>query len=87
MEPSASNVCSDVRAENDAWTSQDLAGASSYDFDLETQIQYKWTKERFVVEVRQYQCLWDTSCRAYKDGMKKQQAWREISAKLGASGM
>ena len=31
--------------------------------------------------------LWDTSCRAYKDEMKKQQAWQKISAKFGASGM
>ena len=27
-----------------------------------------WSDEIFVEEIRNYRCLWDTSCRAYKDG-------------------
>ena len=88
MVPSGGHTCSEDGAENDASTSQDLAGGASECDDLnQTQLQEQWTDEILVEEVRQFRCLWDTSCRAYKDGMKKQQAWREISAKFGASGM
>ena len=45
-----------------------------------------WTEEMLVEEIRQMRCLWDTSCRAYKDGLKKQQAWRDICSKFGAQG-
>ena len=68
----------------DASTSQDL---SEFDVLDQTQVEEQWTEEGLVEEVRQFRCLWDTSCRAYKDGMKKQQAWREIGAKFGAPGM
>ena len=88
VEPSGGHTCSEDGAENDASPSQDLAGASgSDDLDQTQLLQDQWTEEILVEEVRQFRCLWDTSCRAYKDGMKKQQAWREISAKFGASGM
>ena len=45
-----------------------------------------WTEEMLVEEIRQIQCLWDTSCRAQKDGLKKQQAWRDICSKLFVQG-
>ncbi|XP_065071482.1 uncharacterized protein LOC135696117 isoform X2 [Rhopilema esculentum] len=32
--------------------------------------------------LKQYRCLWDTSCRSYKDGPKKQQSWRELNQKF-----
>ena len=88
MEPSGGHTCSEDGAENDPSTSQDLAGGASEFDDLnQTQLQEQWTDEILVEEVRQFRCLWDTPCRAYKDGMKKQQAWREISAKFDALGM
>ena len=45
-----------------------------------------WTEEMLVEEIRHMRCLWDTSCRAYKDGLKKQQAWRDICSKFGVQG-
>jgi len=46
-----------------------------------------WSDEIFVEEIRNYRCLWDTSCRAYKDGSKKQQSWRELSQKFKREGI
>ena len=37
--------------------------------------------------IRERRCIWDTSCRSFKETPKKQQAWREIAAKLGQDGM
>ena len=37
--------------------------------------------------VRDYRCIWDTSCRSFKEHPKKQQAWRSISGKLNLDGM
>ena len=45
-----------------------------------------WTEEMLVEELRHMRCLWDTSCRAYKDGLRKQQAWRDICSKFGVQG-
>ena len=45
-----------------------------------------WTEEMLVEEIRHMRCLWDTSCRAYKDGLKKQQAWKDICSKFGVQG-
>ncbi|XP_046863507.1 uncharacterized protein LOC124457274 [Xenia sp. Carnegie-2017] len=38
--------------------------------------------EHLVEEVHRYRILWDTSSRGYKDTVKKNQAWKEISLKL-----
>ena len=46
-----------------------------------------WSDEIFVEEIRNYRCLWDTSCQAYKDGSKKQQSWRELSQKYKQAGI
>ena len=35
-----------------------------------------------IEEVRSYECLWNTKCRAFKETPKKIEAWRQISAKL-----
>ena len=43
--------------------------------------------EHLVEEVHKYRILWDTSARGYKDTIKKNQAWTEISLKLNKSGM
>ena len=42
--------------------------------------------EMLVKEIRKYRCLWDTSCRSFKDSPKKQQAWRGIAVKLEKDG-
>ena len=42
-----------------------------------------WTEEMLVEEIRHMRCLWDTSYRAHKDGLTKQQAWRDICSKFG----
>ena len=38
--------------------------------------------ELLVEDVRNYRILWDTSARGYKDTVKKNQAWTEISSRL-----
>ena len=35
-------------------------------------------EEFFVEEIRKYPCIWDTKCRSYKDGTKKQNAWSQL---------
>ena len=35
-------------------------------------------EEFFVEEIRKYPCIWDTKCRGYKDGTKKQNAWSQL---------
>ena len=37
--------------------------------------------------VKEYRCIWDTSCRSFKETPKKQQAWRVISSTLKRDGM
>lgn len=37
--------------------------------------------------IREYRCIWDTSCRSFKETPKKQQAWKEIARKLEQDGM
>ena len=39
-----------------------------------------------IEEVRSYNCLWNTTCRAFKETPKKAEAWRQISAKLNMEG-
>ena len=39
-----------------------------------------------VEEVRAYRCLWDSSCRAFKELPKKQQARSQIAGKLNIEG-
>ena len=39
-----------------------------------------------IEEVRSYDCLWNTTCRAFKETPKKAEAWRQISAKLNMEG-
>ena len=41
--------------------------------------------EYLVEEVCQHRILWDTSARGYKDNIKKNQAWTEISVRLKRS--
>lgn len=38
-------------------------------------------------EVRKYRCLWDTSCRAFKEIQKKKQAWNLIAKKFKFQGV
>ncbi|CAH0702695.1 unnamed protein product [Spodoptera exigua] len=40
------------------------------------------TMERFIDMVRQLPCLWDTSCRDYRDMRKKEIAWKRIVTQL-----
>ena len=40
-----------------------------------------------IEEVRMYRCLWDTSCRAFKESQKKEEAWNRVSERLNVSGM
>ena len=42
--------------------------------------------ESLIEEVRKFRCIWDPSCRAYKETPRKQLAWSEISKKLGKEG-
>ena len=39
-----------------------------------------------IEEVRSYDCLWNTTCRAFRETPKKAEAWRQISAKLNMEG-
>ena len=39
-----------------------------------------------IEEVRKYRCLWDSSCRAFKDIQKKQNAWSLIANSLHING-
>ena len=43
--------------------------------------------ERLVEAVQAYHCIWDTSCRSYKELPKKLQAWKQISLKHGQNGL
>ena len=38
----------------------------------------EFDEERFVEEIRKYECIWDTKYRAYKDNGKKRNAWFEL---------
>ena len=42
--------------------------------------------ELLINEIKSYKCLWDTSCRSYKEKPKKDESWRLISAKLQTEG-
>ena len=35
-------------------------------------------EEFFVEEIRKYPCIWDTKCRSYIGGTKKQNAWSQL---------
>ena len=35
-------------------------------------------EEFFAQEIRKYPGIWDTMCRGYKDGTKKQNAWSQL---------
>lgn len=50
--------------------------------DLEPDLIDDGFDEYLIEEVKKYRILWDTSSRGYKDLMKKNQAWSEISSKL-----
>ena len=47
--------------------------------------QHNWEID-LIEEVRSYECLWNTKCRAFKETPKKAEAWRRISAKLNLGG-
>ena len=36
--------------------------------------------------IKDYGCVWDVACRAFKENPKKQQAWKEIAMKLKQDG-
>ena len=40
-----------------------------------------------VYEMPNYECLWNTRCRSYRDLNKKVSAWKEISEKLCVEGI
>jgi len=40
-----------------------------------------------IEEVRIYRCLWDSSCRAFKEIQKKQQALNQIAQKFNVNGI
>lgn len=54
--------------------------------DVPEEITDAWSDEIFVEEIKNYRCLWDTSSRAYKDSLKKQQSWKELSQKFKREG-
>ena len=39
-----------------------------------------------VDQMQNYRCIWDTSCRSFKETNKKQQAWRELAVSLKENG-
>ena len=43
--------------------------------------------ELLVEEVRKHRILWDTSARGYKDTIKKNLAWTDISSRLSQNSM
>ena len=40
-----------------------------------------------IEEVKLYRCLWDSSCRAFKELPKKQQAWSLVAERFNIDGM
>ena len=36
--------------------------------------------------MKYYRCVWDASCRAFKENQKKQHTWKEIAMKLNKDG-
>ena len=36
--------------------------------------------------MKDYRCVWDVSCRAFKENQKQQQSWKEIAMKLNKDG-
>ena len=59
----------------------------SQQLDLEEKDDDEQLDEHLVEEVHRYRILWDTSSRGYKDTVKKNQAWKEISLKLNRNGV
>ena len=43
-------------------------------------------EEFFVEEIRKYRCIWDTKCRCFKDGTKKQNAWSQLCGLINKEG-
>ena len=35
-------------------------------------------EEFFIEQIRKYLCIWDTKCRGYKNGIKKQNSWSQL---------
>ena len=38
--------------------------------------------EKLIEAVRDFECLWMVGCKAYKDIRAKENAWKEVSAKV-----
>ena len=61
--------------------------ATGHQFQLqEVQHHSKNWEVDLIEEVRNYDCLWNTTSRAFKETPKKAEAWRQISAKLNIEG-
>ncbi len=53
--------------------------------DKEKTLNNEQCLEADLIElIKDYRCLWDVSCRSFKETPKKQQAWREIAGKAEA---
>ena len=53
----------------------------------EESFEFGQSLEGELIELmKDYRCVWDVSCRAFKENQKKQQAWKEIAMKLNKDG-
>ena len=57
---------------------EDLSSSSSQ--------QYANIQCMLIEEVRKYQCLWNTTCRSFKETPKKAEAWRRVSVAMKMEG-
>ena len=71
-----------------------MADPTGHSFTLQTQDIFRAVNlhdefvedELLMQEVQQYDCIWNTSSRAYKENPKKQEAGRKIAIALGQNG-
>ena len=53
----------------------------------ESNFEFGKSLEGDLIEViKDYRCIWDVSCRSFKETLKKQQAWKQIAMKLKQDG-
>ena len=57
---------------------EDLSSSSSQ--------QYSNIQCMLIEEVRKYQCIWNTTCRSFKETPKKAEAWRRVSVAMKMEG-
>ena len=57
---------------------EDLSSSSSQ--------QYSNIQCMLIEEVRKYQCIWNTTCRSFKETPKKDEAWRRVSVAMKMEG-